>query len=256
MTRPSNTRMVKVINKTPRRISKYKDDVIQEVEEDQQSFGREKGFHVLPKTQNQERLLDAIDNYDIVVALGSAGVGKTYCGVGKAAMLFNKGKYKSIVMTRSIIPTGKSMGALPGNVTEKMVPWLLPMLSVLEKAFGKSKYDYMFAKDIISIQPLETIRGRSFEDTLIIVDEAQNLNDEEIKAVTTRLGERSKMILMGDAFQSDLHGKCALLKFAEMCERHNIKIPVIEFTVDDIVRSDIVAQLVKMFMYEAGSAKK
>lgn len=256
MTRPSNTRMVKVTTRSPRRPSKYKDDAIEEVVEEENSFGRERGFHVIPKTTNQERLLDAIETCAITVALGSAGVGKTYCGVGKAAMLFNKGKYKSIVMTRSIIPTGKSMGFLPGDVTEKMVPWLLPMISVLEKAFGKSKYEYMFAKGIISIQPLETIRGRSFEDSLIIVDEAQNLSDEEIKAITTRLGENSKMVLMGDAFQSDLQGKCALLKFAEMCERHDIKIPVVEFTVDDIVRSDIVAQLVKMFMYEASGVKK
>jgi phosphate starvation-inducible PhoH-like protein len=243
--------MIKVTSKAPRRPSKYRDDVIQDVVEEENSFGRERGFNVIPKTKNQERLLNAIENAAIVVALGSAGVGKTYCGVGKGAMLFNKGKYKSIVMTRSIIPTGKSMGFLPGDVTEKMVPWLLPMISVLEKAFGKTKYEYMFAKGIISIQPLETIRGRSFEDSLIFVDEAQNLSDEEIKAITTRLGENSKMVLMGDAFQSDLQGKCALLKFAEMCERHSIKVPVVEFTVDDIVRSDIVAQLVKMFMYEA-----
>ena len=225
----------------------YKDKVF----EGDEVRHRDTGFRLDPKTENQRILINAINTNDIVVALGSAGVGKTYCSVGRVAQLFNEGKYKNIVMTRSIIPTGPSMGALPGTVTEKMIPWLLPMISVLEKAFGKTKYEYMFNRGIITIQPLETIRGRSFEDTLILVDEAQNLSFEEVKAITTRLGEGSKMVLMGDAFQTDLKGPCAVVKFAEMCNRYNIPIPVVEFTVDDIVRSDLVAMLVKMFVIEA-----
>jgi phosphate starvation-inducible PhoH-like protein len=212
-------------------------------------------FHIQAKTENQQRLLDAIQEQAITVALGCAGTGKTYCSVMKAAQMFSKGDYDKIVMARSIIPTGKSMGFLPGDVREKMIPWLLPMISVFEQAFGKTQYEYMFNKDIISIQPLETIRGRSFERTIMLIDEAQNLNFEEMKAITTRLGQDSKMILMGDTFQSDIEGKSALLTFTNMCDRHNINVPVIEFGVEDIVRSDIVAQLVKMFMHEAKFAQ-
>ena len=206
------------------------------------------GFKVVPKTENQAVLIEAIEHSTIVVALGPAGTGKTYVSVGKAAQLFNSGGFEQIILARSIIPTGKSMGYLPGDVTEKLVPWVLPMLSVLEKSFGKTKFEFMLAKGVIEIQPLETIRGRSFENSIILVDEAQNLDMEELKAITTRLGEGSKLILMGDALQSDIQGRSPLLRFADMCERYKIDIPVVSFGVEDIVRSDIVADLVKMFV--------
>lgn len=215
-----------------------------------------KGFHIQAKNKNQQLLIDGIENFEITIAVGPAGTGKTFVSMMTAAKLFSMGKYKSIVMTRSIIPTGRSMGFLPGDVTEKMIPWLLPMISVLESAFGKSKYEYLYAREQISIQPLETIRGRSFEDTIILIDEAQNLDFEEIKAITTRIGEGSKMVLMGDTFQSDIKGHSALLKFIDMCYRHGIDVPVVEFGIDDIVRSDIVAKLVRMYMNEAGYSKQ
>jgi phosphate starvation-inducible PhoH-like protein len=211
-----------------------------------------KPFHIEPKTDNQGFLLEAIHKNPITVALGCAGTGKTYCSAMKAAQLFLKGGYDEIVLSRSIIPTGKSMGFLPGDVSEKMIPWLLPIISVLEKGFGKAKYDMLFHSGKITIQPLETIRGRSFERAIMLVDEAQNLDFEELKAITTRIGEGSKMVLMGDTFQSDIRGESALLKFCNMCERHGVVVPVIQFGINDIVRSDIVASLVKMFMHEAG----
>lgn len=245
--RSERSRTPQVDQRDPRQLHKtstYRDKL------ESQGYDSYKAFRVDPKTENQNLLLEAIPEYDIVVALGPAGTGKTYCSVGKVVELYNKGHYKKIVIARSIIPTGKSMGYLPGDLKEKMIPWLLPMLSVMEKAFGKQKFDIMMAKDDISIQPLETIRGRSFEDSLILIDEAQNLSFEEIKAITTRLGENSKMVLMGDAFQSDLQGKSALLTFCAMCARHNIEIPVIQFGLDDIVRSDIVGKLVRMFVME------
>ena len=100
------------------------------------------------------------------------------------------------------------------------------------------------------MQPLETIRGRSFENSLVLVDECQNLTIEELKAITTRLGENSKMVLMGDSSQSDINSGKDILKFVSICRKHNIEIPIIEFTVEDIVRSDIVGQLVKAFIKE------
>ena len=208
-------------------------------------------FTIRPKTENQSRLLSVIEDYEIVIALGPAGTGKTYCSAAKVAQLYQGGLYDKIILARSIIPTGKSMGYLPGDVKEKLRPWLLPMLSVLEKAFGKNKYEAMYAKGDIDLQPLETIRGRSYENSLIMVDECQNLDFEEIKAITTRLGEGSKMILMGDTFQSDIKGSSSILKFSNMCNRHDLEIPVVQFDADDIVRSDIVGKLVRMFMKEA-----
>jgi len=156
---------------------------------------RDQPFHIQPKTKNQQRLLDAIEHFPITVTLGAAGVGKTYCAASKVAQLYLRGNYEFIVLARSNVPTGRSLGFFPGDVKEKLKPWLQPLISVLEKQLGKTKFDYMLEKDIVQFQPLETIRGRSYENALIVVDECQNLTIEELKAITTRLGENSKMIL-------------------------------------------------------------
>jgi phosphate starvation-inducible PhoH-like protein len=210
----------------------------------------ERSFHIQPKNLNQQILLDAIEEFPITVTLGAAGVGKTYCAASKVAQLFLTGKYEHIILTRSNVPTGRSLGFFPGDINEKLKPWLLPLISVLEKKLGKTKYEYILSKDILQLQPLETIRGRSFENSLVLVDECQNLTIEELKAITTRLGENSKMILMGDATQSDIDNGSNIIKFCKICEKHNIEIPIVKFTVDDIVRSDIVGQLVRAFIKE------
>ena len=207
-------------------------------------------FHVLPKNEKQDELICSIKSSAITVTIGCAGTGKTYCSAGTVAQLFLKGGYTSIVLTRANVPTGKSLGHFPGDIKEKMTPWLMPMLEVLKKAFGVGKYEYMLAKNQIELQPIETIRGRSYENALILVDEAQNLNMDEIKAITTRLGENSKLVLMGDPTQSDVHNGKDLVTFCNKVRASNIRMPVIEFGVEDIVRSDIVADLVKLFIKE------
>ena len=207
-------------------------------------------FHVLPKNEKQDDLINAIKEAAITVTIGCAGTGKTYCSTGTVASLFMRGKYKKIVLTRANVPTGKSLGHFPGTVEEKMTPWLMPMLEVLTKAFGKGKYEYMLSKGEIEIQPIETIRGRSYEDALVLVDESQNLCMDELKAITTRLGENSKLVLMGDPAQSDVKNGRDLISFAYMCNKHGLNVPIIEFGVEDIVRSDIVADLVRMFIEE------
>ena len=209
-----------------------------------------KNFHIQPKNKKQQRLIDSIRQSTITVTIGCAGTGKTYCSAMTAAQLFLSGGYNKIVLTRANVPTGRSLGHFPGTVQEKMAPWLAPLTNVLKRAFGESHYSYLVNRSSIEIQPLETIRGQSYESSIILVDEAQNLNFEEIKAITTRLGENSKLVLMGDPAQSDVNDGRSLIRFAEICKKHSISIPVIEFKVEDIVRSDIVAQLVKIFMME------
>jgi phosphate starvation-inducible protein PhoH and related proteins len=206
--------------------------------------------HIQPKNDKQQDLLNAIKAYPITVTIGSAGTGKTYCSTSMMASLYLSGKYNKIILTRSNVPTGRSLGAFPGTVQEKMAPWLLPITNVLERYFGESFYQYLCRKQVVEIQPLETIRGRSYENSLVIVDEAQNLTIEELKAITTRLGENSKMVLTGDNTQADIKNGEDLLKFVNACEKHGIHIPIIRFNSDDIVRSDIVGQLVKMFEKE------
>ena len=209
-------------------------------------------FNVLPKNDKQDYLIRAIKSAPITVTMGCAGTGKTYCSAGTVAQLFANGKngYEKIVITRANVPTGKSLGHFPGTIQEKMTPWLLPILEVFERAFCKEKYKYMINKGEIEIQPIETIRGRSFENSLVLVDEAQNLSIDELKAISTRLGENSKLVLMGDPAQSDVRKGQDLLKFCALIKKNNIPLPVVKFTVDDIVRSDIVADLVRMFIKE------
>jgi len=210
----------------------------------------ENRFHIVPKNQKQDILVHSIKNYAITVTTGCAGTGKTYCSVGTAAALYKSGRYKKIVLARANVPTGRSLGHFPGDIKEKLTPWLMPMLEVLKKALGPGKFTYMVEKDIIEMQPIETIRGRSYEDTVVLVDEAQNLTFDDIKAITTRLGENSKLVLMGDPAQSDVNNGQDLLMFCKLLERGGIDVPVITFGANDIVRSDIVADLVRLFLKE------
>jgi phosphate starvation-inducible PhoH-like protein len=209
-------------------------------------------FNVLPKNDKQDYLIRAIKSAPITVTMGCAGTGKTYCSAGTVAQLFANGKngYEKIVLTRANVPTGKSLGHFPGTIEEKMTPWLMPMLEVLKKAFGKGKFEYMLSKGQIEIQPIETIRGRSYENSLVLVDEAQNLCMDELKAITTRIGENTKLVLMGDPAQSDVDNGKDLVRFCRKVNNAGIDLPVVQFGVNDIVRSDIVADLVKMFIEE------
>ena len=207
-------------------------------------------FHVQAMNTKQQALLDAINDSVMTVAIGTAGTGKTYCSATKVAQLFLKGGYDKIILTRPNISTGKSLGFFPGDISEMMEPWLAPLLSVLKEAFGKGRYEYLYSKGQIMIQPLETIRGQSFQDALILIDECQNLTREEIEALTTRIGYNSKMVLMGDPRQSDVRNGMAIEKFVTMCEKYNIDVPVVRFGLEDVVRSDIVGKLVKAFYYE------
>lgn len=214
-----------------------------------------KAFHIQPMNDKQQALLDAIHDHTMTVAIGTAGTGKTYCSASKVAQLFLKGGYETIILTRPNVSTGKSLGFFPGDISEKLEPWLAPLLSVLKESLGSGRYEYLRSKNLIQIQPLETIRGQSFNDALILIDECQNLSFEEIKALTTRIGRNSKMVLMGDPNQSDVASGMAIERFITMCEKYNIDVPVVRFGIHDVVRSDIVGQLVKAFYYE-GDKKK
>lgn len=136
------------------------------------------------------------------------------------------------------------------TLEEKMTPWLMPMISVLQERFTYPTYRYMLSKEQIVFQPIETIRGASFENSLILVDESQNLSYEELKSVVTRLGYNSKMILMGDPTQTDMKDE-GLTRLVDISYKYKLDIPVITFGIEDIVRSDIVGKLVRAFALES-----
>ena len=199
-------------------------------------------YHLKPLNTKQGVLLDAIDNFSIVTAIGSAGTGKTYCVTYKAAKCLLENTVDKIILSRANQPTGKSLGFFPGTLEEKMTPWIMPMLTNLKKALGSGKYECAM-KESIQMQPIETIRGQSFDDAFIIIDEAQNLTFDEIKAISTRIGKNSILVFCGDPAQSDVKKGEGIKKFIQICKKHDIEMPVIQFGIEDIVRSDIVGKL-------------
>lgn len=206
-------------------------------------------YQLEAKTQPQLDLINSITGHTLTVALGCAGTGKTYIAASMAAKYLLDGTHDKVILVRANVPTGGSLGFFPGTVEEKLTPWLQPMLSVMKQNLGFGDYEARLGRSIL-LQPLETIRGCSFDDAIILVDECQNLSIEEIKAITTRIGQNTKLIMMGDATQSDVANGSHITRFADMCGRHNVSIPVVCFGLEDIVRSDTVADLVKMFYRE------
>lgn len=202
-----------------------------------------------PKTEKQQDFQKALESATLVCGVGCAGTGKTYVAGMTAAKMLLDGDIKQIVLTRPNVATGRTLGHFPGDISEKLAPWLAPILNVLKQGLGAGDYACRLGKSIL-IQPLETIRGQSFEDSFVIIDESQNLNLEEIKALTTRIGEGTVMVLTGDPSQSDIKDGSDLSRFLVMCSRNGIDVPIIEFGVEDIVRSDMCADLIRMFHEE------
>lgn len=219
---------------------------------DHAKHNQQNGFKRLtPKTDKQKHLINHIDAKDQVVAVGSAGTGKTYCVAYKAAELFNAGKVDRIVITRPNVATGKSLGAFPGDITEKMTPWVMPILCVLREFLGSNVVDVMLKRKQIDIVPFEVIRGYSFERCFVMLDEAQNADIPSMKSMLTRIGENSKFVMMGDVTQKDLRdsdsGLIYALKLIDTCRDLQNMTGIVKFTSDDIVRSGLVRAWVRAF---------
>lgn len=203
-----------------------------------------------PRTNNQRDLWDYMKTHDQVFILGPAGTGKTYVAATFAADLYTLKEIDKIVITRPHVAVGKDIGYLPGTLEEKTYPWALPVLDVLTKHLGKGAVETGIKNGNIEMAPLALMRGRSFDKAFIIVDETQNITTHELKMLLTRVGEDSKIVLNGDVQQSDLKEADGLSKVIHLAKKHMLDIPIVEFGVDDIVRSGICAEWVKVFMKE------
>ena len=205
---------------------------------------------ITPKTTKQKELIEAIKSSSQVLILGPAGTGKTYVTATCAADLYTLKEIDKIIITRPHVAVGKELGFLPGTLEEKAQPWALPVLDVLVKHLGRGAVDTGLKNGNIEIAPLALMRGRSFDNAFIIADEAQNIEIPEIKMLLTRVGEGSTIVMNGDIQQSDLRGTSGLSKVIHLSKKHMLDVPVVEFGVDDIVRSGICAEWVKVFMKE------
>ena len=205
---------------------------------------------LVPRTEKQRMLLDALKTSTQVLVLGPAGTGKTYVTATYAADLYTLKEVDKIVITRPHVSVGKDIGFLPGTLEEKTYPWALPVLDVLEKHWGKGMLETAIKNGNVEMAPLALMRGRSFENSFIIVDETQNITTHELKMLLTRVGEGSIIVLNGDVQQSDLKEADGLSKIIHLAKKHMLPVPIIEFGLDDIVRSDICAQWVRVFYKE------
>ena len=159
------------------------------------------------KNLNQFKYLETIDNSTITFGIGPAGTGKTFLAVASAVKMYSENKIKKIVLTRPAVEAGERLGYLPGDLSQKIDPYLVPLFDSLEYFFGNETLQYLIEKRNIEIVPLAYMRGRTLNDACIILDEAQNATVSQIKMFLTRLGENSKMIITGDETQIDLNNR-------------------------------------------------
>lgn len=207
-------------------------------------------IQILPRNDKQAQYIEALRSSDQVIASGPAGTGKTFIAASWAASQYSDKLIDKIIITRPHVAVGKDIGYLPGTLEEKVLPWALPVIDVLVLHLGRGTVDTALKSGNIEVVPLALIRGRSFDNAIILVDEAQNLTTLEMKAMLTRVGEGSQIILDGDVEQTDLKEQSGLAKIVHLVKAHNMPVPVVEFDIADVVRSGICRMWLEVFRKE------
>ncbi|MBN2300526.1 MAG: PhoH family protein [Acholeplasmataceae bacterium] len=206
------------------------------------------GRSIYPKTFNQKKYVEAISNYDLVFGVGPAGTGKTYLAVAQAVSDLKNSKIKKLILTRPVVEAGENLGFLPGDLKEKVDPYLVPLYDALYEMLGVQTTLSLIEKGIIEIAPLAYMRGRTLENAFVILDEAQNTTKVQMKMFLTRLGFASKMVITGDPSQTDLpKGASSGLNQALdlLTELDDIKI--ITFEKIDVVRHPLVQRILERY---------
>ena len=203
---------------------------------------------VFPRNKNQMKLLELFGTKDLVFAIGPAGTGKTYLAVAKALCEILQKKYRKLVITRPVVEAGESLGFLPGDLAQKISPYLKPIYDAMESLLSFEAVTKLEESGAIEVAPLAYMRGRSLSDCYIILDEAQNTTREQMKMFLTRIGERSKAIVTGDVTQIDLPNKSASgLVEATRILREIDDIGFLEFSSGDIVRNRLVKKIIDAY---------
>ena len=207
--------------------------------------GRDQGYlkTIRPKSEGQIRLLDAIDQKSLVLALGPAGTGKTYLAIAKAVAALEAGKVGKIVLSRPAVDAGESIGFLPGDVEDKLAPYLRPLYDALSDRLSMKRVRALISEGAIEIAPVGYMRGRTLNNAFVVIDEAQNCTYVQLKMLLTRLGWNSTMVVTGDPNQSDLLPELSGLgTVAERLEAVD-DIAVVRLSDVDIVRHPLVASM-------------
>ena len=206
------------------------------------------GKPIKGRSENQQKLIDAYAQYDMVFAIGPAGTGKTYLSIALAVKALKEKTAKKIILSRPAVEAGEKLGFLPGDMKEKIDPYLQPLYDALEDMIPAVKLQDMMEKNIIQIAPLAFMRGRTLSDAVVILDEAQNTTSAQIRMFLTRMGWNTKMIITGDLTQIDLpHGTTSGLREAINILKDIEGISFINMDDKDIVRHKLVTRIVKAY---------
>src|SRR5712671_1932247 len=211
----------------------------------QRSFGKRQ---VQPKSMNQRRYIDAIEKYDMVFGVGPAGTGKTYLAVAMAVSALNAKRVSRIILARPAVEAGERLGFLPGTLQEKVGPYLRPLYDALYDLMDQERVDRFLEKNIIEIAPIAFMRGRTLNDSFIILDEAQNTTPEQMKMFVTRLGFNAKAVITGDVTQIDLPNarRSGLLEAVDVIEGVN-GLAFVHFDESDVVRHHLVQRIIRAY---------
>jgi phosphate starvation-inducible PhoH-like protein len=202
---------------------------------------------IKPLNPTQAEYLDALKQHPQVVVLGPAGTGKTWIAATHAADLYRQRRIDKIILTRPNVPCGRSLGFFPGSLEDKFAPWAAPVVEAIQERIGRAAYEIALKNGDIEMVPFEVMRGRSWKDAFILLDEAQNATPAEMKTFLTRIGEDCTVVVNGDVSQCDLKEASGLRTVLDLIRAKALPVPVIEFTLDDIVRSGLCEMWVRAF---------
>ena len=232
------------------KIMETKSMKILEINPDEQMslFFQTKKRKILPRSQNQKSYFELLNSKDIVFAYGPAGTGKTFLAVAKAVASLQKGSVKKIILSRPAVEAGEKLGFLPGDLKEKVDPFLRPIYDALYEMMPYDQVEKKIANNIIEIAPIAFMRGRTLEDCYIILDEAQNTTKIQMKMFLTRIGKNSKMVIVGDNTQIDLISKNDSGLIDASKKLKNIEnIGFIELDQKDVIRHEVVRKIINAY---------
>ncbi|MCP9849724.1 PhoH family protein [Cyanobium sp. Morenito 9A2] len=215
----------------------------------QQVLARSQSGRLLrPRTLNQKAYVEAMERHDLTLALGPAGTGKTFLATVQAVRLLSERKVERLVLTRPAVEAGERLGFLPGDLQQKVDPYLRPLYDALHTLLGAERTAALLEKGVIEVAPLAYMRGRTLADAFVILDEAQNTTPAQMRMVLTRLGENARMVVTGDPTQSDLPPQqpSGLIEAAEVLEGVE-GVAICRLTAADVVRHPLVQRLVQAY---------
>ena len=215
-----------------------------------------RGKQIKCKTVGQQQYVDAIRKNTVVFGVGPAGTGKTYLAVCMAVAAFKGKQVEKIILTRPAVEAGEKLGFLPGDLHEKVDPYLRPLYDALQELLGLETYVKLMERGAIEVAPLAYMRGRTLSNAFIILDEAQNTTKEQMKMFLTRMGEGSKMVVTGDVTQIDLDGKDSGLVHATKVLDGVEGISVCKLTAKDVVRHPLVMRIIRAYEKDAEAKEK